>query len=317
MDVRRRTPHRLSSGPNSYTSLATSADRRRLALTLANPKRTLWSLQISNSTPGNSEPSPISLATNAGFFPRLGPNFLLYVSSTGTSESIWKFANGTGMELWSAREAHVLGAPGISPDGSSIAFSVLQNGQSKLLLMRSDGTNLRTVADSLDLQGSPAWAQDGKSITSAADDHGAPHLFRVPLDGQPPVAWVKEYSVEPTWAPDGSFVIFSGPDVGTTFPVKAAGDPRATHQVPALTLTRGARHLVFVSGGQAIVFLRGDIQHKDLWIVDLKTGEQRQLVKLPPDFDIRDFDISADGRQVVLERVQERSDIVLLDLPRK
>jgi len=33
------------------------------------------------------------------------------------------------------------------------------------------------------------------------------------------------------------------------------------------------------------------------------------------DFDIRDFDISPDGREVVLERAQERSDVVLLDLP--
>jgi hypothetical protein len=36
---------------------------------------------------------------------------------------------------------------------------------------------------------------------------------------------------------------------------------------------------------------------------------------LPADFDIRDFDISEDGREVALERVRERSDIVLLDLP--
>jgi hypothetical protein len=33
--------------------------------------------------------------------------------------------------------------------------------------------------------------------------------------------------------------------------------------------------------------------------------------------DIRDFDISQDGREVVIERVQERSNVVLLDLPRR
>jgi hypothetical protein len=37
---------------------------------------------------------------------------------------------------------------------------------------------------------------------------------------------------------------------------------------------------------------------------------------LTPDFDIHDFDISPGGCEVVLERVQERSDVVLLDLPR-
>ena len=64
------------------------------------------------------------------------------------------------------------------------------------------------------------------------------------------------------------------------------------------------------------MLLRGEIQHKNLWLIDLETGAERQLTNLPPDFDIRDFDISPDGREVVLERVQERSDVVLLDLPR-
>jgi acetolactate synthase small subunit len=64
------------------------------------------------------------------------------------------------------------------------------------------------------------------------------------------------------------------------------------------------------------VFLRGEIQHKNLWLIDLETGAERQLTNLTSDFDIRDFDISPDGREVVLERLQERSDVVLLDLPK-
>jgi hypothetical protein len=62
--------------------------------------------------------------------------------------------------------------------------------------------------------------------------------------------------------------------------------------------------------------LRGEIQHKNLWLIDLETGGERQLTKFPPDFDIRDFDISPDGSEVVLERVEERSDVAVLDLLR-
>jgi hypothetical protein len=98
--------------------------------------------------------------------------------------------------------------------------------------------------------------------------------------------------------------------------VKAVSAEAAAHPLPALTLTRGARHLTFLPGGRELVFLRGEIQHKDLWSINLETGAGRQLTKVTPDFEIRDFDISPDGRDVVLERVQERSDVVLLDLPR-
>ena len=176
--------------------------------------------------------------------------------------------------------------------------------------------NARVVADSLDLQGEPAWAPDGQSITSAANDHGVPHLFRVPIHGGSPTPFVGEYSVDPAWAPDGSMVVYSGPDVGTLFSVKAVTAVAAPHRLPALTLTRGARHLAFLPGGRSLVVLRGEIQHKDLWLINLETGAERQLTHLAPEFDIRDFDISPDGRDMVIERVQERSNVVLLDLPR-
>ena len=316
VDVERRIPHRLTSGVDRYTSLASSADGRRLVATLASPKRTLWRLRITDSPAKVSAPTRISLTSSTGFSPRLGLNYLLYVSATGTSESIWKLVNGTGTELWNGPGAQVFGGPAIAPDGRNIAFSVRQHGQTLLYVMQTDGTNARIVADSLDLQGAPAWTPDGQAITSAADDHGVPHLFRVPLDGHPPVLFVQEYSVGPAWAPDGRFVVYSGPDIGTTFFVKAVTADGAAYPVPALTLTRGARHLTFLPGGRALVLLRGDIQHKNLWLVDLETGAERQLTNFTPDFDISDFDISQDGREVVLERVQERSDVVLLDLAR-
>jgi Tol biopolymer transport system component len=314
-DVERRIPHRLTSGVDRYTSLAASADGRRLVATLASPKTTLWRLQIADSSGEMPTAARISLTTSTGFAPRLGRDYLLYVSATGTSESIWKLANdGTGTELWSGQGARVFGGPAISPDGRSIAFSVRQHGQTLLYVMQADGTNARIVTDSLDLQGAPAWAPDGQSITSAANDHGIPHLFRIPVDGRSPALFVQEYSVDPAWSSDGRFVVYSGPDIGTTFSVKAVSAEAATHPLPALTLTRGARHLAFLAGGRALVLLRGEIQHKDLWLIDLETGAERKLTNLATDFDIRDFDISPDGREVVLERVQERSDVVLLSL---
>jgi Tol biopolymer transport system component len=319
MDVERRIPHRLTPGPDRYTSLAASSDGRRLLVTLASPRRTLWRLPIpvsSNAPTQTSVPAQISLTTSTGFSPRLGPNYLLYVSATGTGDSIWKLANGAATELWSGQGAQVFGGLAIAPDGRNIAFSIRQRGQTLLYVMQADGTNARVVADSLDLQDAPAWAPDGQSITTAADDHGVPHLFRVPIDGRGPASFVHEYSVDPAWAPDGRFLVYSGPDIGTTFSVKAVTAEAAPRTLPPLTLTRGARHLAFLPGGQALILLRGEIQHKNLWLIDLETGAQRQLTNLSPDFDIRDFDISADGREVVLERVQERSDVVLLDLAR-
>jgi dipeptidyl aminopeptidase/acylaminoacyl peptidase len=70
-------------------------------------------------------------------------------------------------------------------------------------------------------------------------------------------------------------------------------------------------------GGRSLLVLRGELRHKDLWLIDLTTGAERRLSELTPDFTVRDFDVSPDGREIVLEQVQQHSDIVLLEIPRQ
>jgi Tol biopolymer transport system component len=316
IDVEHRTPHQLSSGLDRYSALAASADGHRLVATVATAKTSLWTLSFTDLPATMPSVARVSLSTSSGFSPRLGPDYLLYISSTGTSESIWKLIKGAETELWNGQGTRIFGGPAISRDGQHIAFSVRQHGKTLLYVMQADGTNLRTISDSLDLQGAPAWTPDGQSIISAANDHGRPHLFRVFIDGRPPVSFVSQYSVDPVWTPDGHFLVYSGPDIGTTFSLTAVTPEGAAHSVSPLTLTRGGRHLAFMPGGHDLLILRGEIQHKNLWLINLETGNQRQLTNFTPDFDISDFDISPDGREVVLERVQEHSDVVRIDLPR-
>jgi Tol biopolymer transport system component len=317
MDIERRVPHRLGAGLDRYTSLAASDDGRRLLLTVASPQRSLWRLRIPTQLTEVSAPVRVSLTSGAGFSPRLGPDYLVYVSATGAKEIIWKIANGAVTELWSSEGAQVFGGPTISPDGRNIAFSVRQYGKTTLYMMRDDGTNARIVNESLNLEGAPAWDPDGKSIISSANVQGVPHLFHVPLDGGTPILFGRDYSLDPVWSPDGRFVVYSGPDIGTTFSVNTLATASTDHPLPTLTLTRGARHLVFLPQRHALVFLRGEIQHKNLHVIDLDTGTERPLLNLPEDFDVRDFDISSDGNEVILEREQRRSDVVLMNLPRK
>jgi Tol biopolymer transport system component len=324
MDAERRVPHRLTSGVEQYTSLAASADGHRVVATVSEPARTLWRVPLAESDGASapdsvsipdsgSTPVRITLTTGAGFTPRVGPNYLLYVTAVGSGESIWKIMGASATQLWTGSDSRIIGGPAVSFDGRFVAFSVKQRDQTLLYSMASDGSHLHVVSDSLQLRGDPAFEPDGKSITSAAEENGVPHLFRIPLEQKPPSPLVSAYSVDPAWSPDGRFVIYSGPDVGTKFSVKAATAENAAHTLPPLELTRGARHLVLLPGGRKLVFLQGEIQHKNLWMVDLESGVLQQLTYIPADFDVRDFDISADGREAILERAQARSHVVAID----
>jgi serine/threonine protein kinase/Tol biopolymer transport system component len=312
LDVLRRESYRVSSGVDRYTSLAASADARRLVLTLASPKGTFWSVQLGDTPFDASDATPIPLTTAGGFSPRIGRDYLLYASSKGTSHSIWKLADGTTTEIWSAPEARIIGGPEIEPGGQRIAFSIEQGSKTVLYVMNADGTGARAVTESLQLEGSPAWTPNGQSITTAANVNGTPQLFSVSLDGSTRPL-VMDYSTDPAWAPDGEMVVYSGPDIGTTFSMKAANTSGPV-SLPNLTLTRGARRVRFLSERRALVVMRGEVQHKNLWLIDLATGGERQLTDVPADFQIRDFDVSPDGSQIVLERIEEDSDIVLLEI---
>lgn len=316
MDVERRVPHRLSSGLERYRSLAAAADGRRLVLTLARDKETFWTLPITDQPVDAASGTELRLTNGPGRSPRLGPGYLLYVVSTAGGESIWKRTDdGAESELWTAPDAHIVGAPGIDLEGRRIAFSVEQHGRTSLHVMNADGANPRVVEASLELRGLLAWAPDGQSITAAASVDGTLHLFRIGLDGTH-VAVVQDYASDPAWAPDGAFVLYSGRDVGTTFSVKAATASGGPYPLRALTLSRGARRVRFL-GPRSIVVMRGGLDHTDLWRIDLDTGTERQLTRFAADFTIRDFDVSRDGSRIIVERAQDQSDIVMLDLPGK
>ena len=193
----------------------------------------------------------------------------------------------TATEIWSAPGARIIGCPAIAPGGQRVTFAMRQNGQPQQYVVNLDGTGGRVIERSLELTGSPAWSPDGRSITVAADDGVMPHLFRVSVDGGSRVLLVRQPAVDPVWSPDGRFVAFSGADVGTTFSIGAVTADGQPYPLPHLTLTRGSRRLVFLPGRQALVVLRGGIQHKNLWLIDLTTGHERQLTNFAADFDVR------------------------------
>jgi Tol biopolymer transport system component len=300
--------------PNVVHHLAFAPDGRRLVATLANPKGVLWRVPTAEAGAGTANARRVALTTSNGSAPRWDGQRLLYVSSRGSGDTVWGLEGDRATALWSAPDARIVDGPAIAPDGGRVAFAIDRQGQTALIVVNVDGSEARVVSTPGQVQGPPAWRPDGRAVTVAAVVDGEPRLFNVPLDGGPPVSLVHEYAVHPAWSPDGDFVLYSGPDVGTTFAVKAAAADGGPYPLPPLTLTRGARRLR-VTEGRRVMVLRGEIGHKDLWLVDLATGAERQVTHLPAGFAVRDFDVSTDGREIVLEQIQEQSDIVLLEMP--
>lgn len=313
VDVERRRPHRISSGLEGYSSLSGSADGSRLVTTIANPRKSIWRTSLTDDRPAATPTSNPTLVLPNGVAPRLGADFMLYVSWRGEKQGIWSLAHGASREIWSSARLRIVGEPAVARDGRHIAFSAEDNGKTLLYIMDYDGSQLRVLSDSLALRGNPTWAPDGQSVLIAVIGEGAPHLTRFFLNGDAPLSMVSEYSIDPVFSPDGRFVVYSGADVGTTFPLRAAAADGRPYPLPSVMLTRGARRVVFLRDSQTLVILGGEIVHKNVSLLDLRTGTQHIIAKLPADFAIRDFDVSADGSEILFDRIEVNSDLALIE----
>jgi Tol biopolymer transport system component len=312
LDLRRRVPHRLSFGLERYTSLAASADGTRLAVTVADPSEALWHLPVPAGASVATAATPLSSDLATGLSPRSGAGYVLYVSRRSGRPGIWKLANGASRELWAGSSSDSLSAPAIASDGR-IAFTVADGERSRLYVMQPDGARATLLADSFTLRGNAAWSPDGKSIVVGVLHEGEPRLMSFPATGGSPLPLVYEYSVDPAWSPDGRFLLYSGADVGMSFPLRAVEPDGRPYPLAPLMLSRGAHRVVFDAEPNTILVLRGDLAHKDFWLIDLKTGAERRLTQLNADFDIRDFDLSADKGEILFDRVEESSSVALIE----
>jgi hypothetical protein len=80
-----------------------------------------------------------------------------------------------------------------------------------------------------------------------------------------------------------------------------------------MILTLGARRVAFTRNSGSLVILRGSIGHMNFWLLNPQTGAERQLTDLPSNFVIGDFDVAPDGTEIIFDRMQESSSIVLFE----
>jgi len=315
LDVRKGVSRRITFGVEQYTSIASSANGERLVATVANPVANLWRLPILNRVAGESDATRVPLSTVQGLAPRWTPEGLVYLSSRSGDNGIWKLANGTSTEIRDGSEGRVLSAAVDTGGGSlRIAAVVEKDGRSKLFIMNRDGTGIQPLGSSLDVRGAPSWSPDGQWITVAVDEGAGPRVFKFSPDGRSAVRMTTEYSVNPVWSPDGQFLVYAGAQVGTAFRVEAMTKDGQPHSMPEMSLDLGALRFSFGPGTSSLVFLKGGLWNKNLWIRDLQTGVERQLTNFSREFLITDFDVSMDGREIVLSRQMDNSDIVLIGL---
>lgn len=126
MDVERRIAHQISQGVEEYQSVAGSADGRRLAVTVSNPVASLWTVPITTEIVDESAVRRVAVPAAQAQGPRYARDGLLYLAGKGGADGLWRWKDGSAVEVWRGSAGAVIAAPGVASTGA-LAFGVRRN----------------------------------------------------------------------------------------------------------------------------------------------------------------------------------------------
>lgn len=314
-DVKTRISERVSSGLEQYTALAATADGRRMVASVVDAQVNLWSIPITGHQVEEQDVQPFKLPTTRSRAPRFGGGSLYYLSSRDGADGLWRYRDGTALEIWKGSEGALQSPAAISADGRSVAFALERDEKQQLHIMTADGTQLRPLSGEVDVRGTASWSPDGKWIVTAGSDRNGQGLFKLPVDGGPPVRIAAGPFLDPVWSPRGDLIVYCGPQVFTLSPLLAIHPDGTPAKMPDIRVQREGERARFLPNGSGLVYMLGNtLDEQDFWLLDLGTMHSRRLTRLSSSAVMRTFDVTPDGRRIVFDRLKEDSDILLIDL---
>jgi Tol biopolymer transport system component len=148
-------------------------------------------------------------------------NAIIYTSEQfGLGEVMAMRPDGSRRERLTTDQV-VYAAPAVSPDGQSIAVATYIGGAyNGIYLLNRFGKGLTKIVGNSNFDGNPAWSPDGTKIAFRSNLHGPSgdygRIFIVNRDGtglrqlSPEVAATDyQFDDDPSWAPDGTRLMFS------------------------------------------------------------------------------------------------------------
>jgi Tol biopolymer transport system component len=308
----------ITSGVSDYRGL--SVDAAGLAAVTANYRENsnIERVTLSGNPRGDSEGARVLTEDNEGDYrPIWSPDGskIAFTSTRTGYRSIWimNADGGSPRELTPERSDY--GWPAWSPDGKTVSYSCNRTGNHEVYLQDIGGGPPRRITNSAVFNGQASFTPDGRALFfESADRAGNPILKRASLaDGKPEV-FANEDDEFPSVSPDGKLVaVTSEPELDSEIPVYVLriADRRRVFQ----TRVSSTGHLItWTPDSAAIVAVLKEKAplRQNAFEVPLDGAPARRLTDFPEGWRLYGCAIDASGRELLIVRVRDNSDIVAI-----
>jgi TolB protein len=153
--------------------------------------------------------------------------------------------------------------PSWSPDGNSLVFHSVRNGNTDIYAIAIDGSGEKRLTDDPASDAVPDISPDGAWIVFLSFRGGSGGVWRMPREGGVPVRLAPSNSI-PIWSRDGRAVYFQDRDDLWMVPAEG-GDAR---KLTDFSVKRGSMEDCLATDGQYLYFTWFE-DAGDIWVMDV------------------------------------------------
>ncbi|MEW6126664.1 MAG: winged helix-turn-helix domain-containing protein [Acidobacteriota bacterium] len=304
--------HRVTNDSKEYFSLNSAADSRKIAAIQTQLLSELWVAPLNENSPAKK------LTFGTGYYSDVcfaADGRIVYSSLENGNWDIWRMnADGTGSQRLTS-ESSVDTHQTASRDGRYIVFASNRADAFNIWRMESDGSNPIPLTSGGG-EKFPQCSPDSKWVMyySVAPGDKAYSLWKVPIDGGQPVFLARQAN-RASISPDGKHVAFF------------ARDPKTTHRHKILVISFDNGQLEksfdlspdiplvpetrWTADGRALLYAVDQEGFSNIWMQPLDGSPAKRITDLKLEGRLI-FDLSADGKNLVITRRLWTFDLLLL-----
>jgi len=303
---------RITNDLNAYgtTSLGLTADSKTLVTVQADKSAQVWLVPIGE----RKEPRQITSGKYDGdTLAWTADGRILYTAPAGEQSDIWTI-NGDGTaNKQLTTDAYIEGLGCVSPDGRFVVFSSNRSGNFNLWRMDAASGEQKQLTQGIEVDSQPTCSPDGQWVIFRSLRQGKSTFWKVPLLGGPPQQLIDKSSSWAAMSPDGKLVA-----------VRYLDDQTNTNKIAIMPFSGGAplktlvasvnfrdAGLGWTADNKAIVYADARDNADNLWTLPVEGGPAKQLTNFDSGL-IFSFQLSPDGKQVVLSRGTQTDDVILI-----